>query len=104
MYKLAKKIYYLNNDIFFEIFSYLEESFLFDVLNINYNKKQNLLLNKYLYRLYQNKFQNLFFTNIKEIKMINYLVQVFNNYITVNHSITNEKDRIFILKNNCNTL
>ena len=104
MYKLGKKIYYLPNDISFEIFSYLEESFLFDVLNINDNKKKNLLLNKYLYRLYKNKFQNLFFTNLTEMKMIDYLIQVFNNYITVNNCITNEKTRISILKNNCNIL
>ena len=104
MYKLAKKIYYLYNDIFFEIFSYLEESFLFDILNINNNKKNNLLLNKYLYILYENKFLNLFFTNLTEMKIVNYIVEVFYSYITVNHTITNEKTRIFILKNNCNAL
>lgn len=113
---LTKNLYFLSDYIFLNIFSYLDEDYIFNVFNINdNNKKNNFILNKYLLNKYEsiynpiNKISHITLNNnISELKIINYLLQILNNNriseIFINLSIFNYNIRNIIVEFGFNSL
>lgn len=104
MMTLSKKLYYLPDDIYLYIFSYINIDNILNILDINTIKKNNILLNKYLYLFYKNKIDNLYFGNLFDMKIFDYMVQVFNNKIYINNNIKSKNNINLLIENNFNNL